>query len=157
MQYFNILVHYPSLTGWTGTGPYVGAYVLPVLVFCLRLLVSNSNCIATPPQMKDPPDPVLLITLLLLAVSLLLADPTPAALLRPCVSLGKIDDSISLPVPRRPHPDHNVPGSHAPMGMFASIYNTCISAYIFVHSNRSLVCASSYFPFIYNSYYLLTN
>ena len=71
LQYFNILVHYPSLTGWTGTGPYVGAYVLPVLVFCLRLLVSNSNCIATPPQMKDPPDPVLLITLLLLAMSLL--------------------------------------------------------------------------------------
>ena len=33
LQYFNILVHYPSLTGWTGTGPYVGAYVLPVLVF----------------------------------------------------------------------------------------------------------------------------
>ena len=144
MQYFNILVHYPSLTGWTGTGPYVGAYVLPVLVFLSPPVGVQLKLHCYPASNERSARSRPLDHVAVTRNVPTLADPTPAALLRPCVSLGKIDDSISLPVPRRPHPDHNVPGSHAPMGMF-------------VHSNRSLVCASSYFPFIYISYYLLTN
>ena len=85
-----------------------------------RLLVSkmNSNYTATSPQLKDPPDS-LLLALPVLSVSRLWPIPPQ---LRPCVSPGRrTDDSIRLPVARCRRPNRNGPGSlHAPTGATAS-------------------------------------
>ena len=85
-----------------------------------RVLVSkmNSNYTATSPQLKDPPDS-LLLALPVLSVSLLWPIPPQ---LRPCVSPGRrTDDSIRLPVARCRRPNRNIPGSlHAPTGATAS-------------------------------------
>ena len=86
----------------------------------------NSNYIATSPQLKDPPDP-LLLALSVLSVSLL--RPIPPEL-QPCVSPDRrTDDSIRLHVSRCPRPNRNVPGSlHAPTGAAASPHRVQRSA-----------------------------